>query len=225
MSRPRKVEIVFWGGNINSVYKAFKVVSEKLNRELSSAFEVHVVDSPPLEGEVVVFPGVGNFGAAVSILKEKKLFDPLRRHAVKSASGERGFIGICLGYQILFEGSEEALSSEGLSVLPGKVVKFRNVKKVPHMGWNQVFPVKVKNFKDRVGLLWDGIPSGTNFYFVHSYHAPMGEHTVAVTDYDEETFSSASMKGLLLGVQFHPEKSQFAGLKFIENFLRLFLRM
>jgi glutamine amidotransferase len=135
----------------------------------------------------------------------------------------RPFLGICLGLQALYDFSEEGGGVKGLSVLPGRVPRFPpagmhdavtgQALKVPHMGWNQVHQVKDHP-------LWKDIPSGSRFYFVHSYYVEAGERAevAGVTEYGLR-FTSAAARANIFAVQFHPEKSAQAGLKLLENFM------
>src|SRR5690606_10766045 len=152
------------------------------------------------------------FGTCVRNLEEAGLADVVREAA---ASG-RPFLGICVGMQILFDEGEEFGTVRGLGILPGKVERLRSTGvKVPHMGWNALairpgFPALA------------GIPDGTRFYFVHSYAAvPADERLVAATaTYGGATFVAAVGRDQLFATQFHPEKSQVAGIALLENFVR-----
>jgi imidazole glycerol phosphate synthase glutamine amidotransferase subunit len=157
----------------------------------------------------LIFPGQGHFGAMLQGLEERRLVHPLRRWLLE----ERPFLGICLGLQVLYEASEESRGVEGLGVLHGKVRRFENVFKVPHVGWDQVEILK----ESRVLA---GARNGSYAYFCHSYVAPVVEETVAVTDYGQR-FTSVVEKGSLWAVQFHPEKSGNLGLEVLYNFLSL----
>jgi glutamine amidotransferase len=139
------------------------------------------------------------------------LLDALRR----ALDGRRPFLGICLGYQLLFTESEEFGHTKGLDVVPGLVRRFPRGRKVPHMGWNQV--------THRGDLpLFEGIPSGAHFYFVHSYYPEPTDPSLAVAlcDYGV-SFVAALGRGQLFGTQFHPEKSQRWGVRLLENFAAL----
>ena len=172
-----------------------------------------VVTSDPYEierAEKVVLPGVGNFGAVMERL------EPLRDVILDSINDGKPFLGICLGLQLLFEGSEESLGKPGLGVFRGEVVRFRGVR-TPHIGWNQLW-------KRRDCPLFEGIKDGAYFYFVHSYYAlPEREEIIAgVTDYGsrgrEIIFTSAVCRENVYAVQFHPEKSGKNGLRVMANF-------
>lgn len=189
-------------GNLRSVANAF---SKFTDVEVSS-------DPDTIVGaEKVVLPGVGAFGDAMKNL-EKAGLDKAIHEAVRK---NRPFLGICLGYQLLFEKSFEAENIKGLSVLKGCVEKFNHNLKVPQIGWN----IAVKNKKSTV--FSDNL-DGQYFYFVHSYYVkPEDEGLVLCkTDYAIE-YASAIEYENIYGFQFHPEKSHSAGLKIIENFSSL----
>ncbi len=190
--------------NLNSIFKASRaagldpVISDDPN-EISAA-------------SAIIFPGVGSFDHALSIIKDKNLIDPLK----KALNSGKPFLGICLGMQLLFTESEESLNSKtkikGLQVIEGKAVRFPNDLPVPHVGWNQVEPVLDHP-------LFTGLDKNAYFYFTHSYYVcPLNKsHILAKTDYGFP-FTSAVLKGNLIGVQFHPEKSGPAGLRLLANF-------
>ncbi|NJE76204.1 imidazole glycerol phosphate synthase subunit HisH [Thermococcus sp. ES12] len=159
--------------------------------------------------EKIVLPGVGNFGAVMDRL------EPLRGVILDAINDGKPFLGICLGLQLLFEGSEESLGKPGLRVFRGNVVRFRGVR-TPHIGWNQLW-------KKGDCPLFEGIKDGAYFYFVHSYHAVPEEDIVAgVTDYESKgqrvVFTSAVCRDSVYAVQFHPEKSGRNGLTVMRNF-------
>jgi glutamine amidotransferase len=195
------IAVVDYGrGNLGSVEKAF-------GRLGMSAL---VTDDPRVvaDAEAVVLPGDGAFHDAMSSLARLSLVDPVR--AVLDDG--RPFLGICLGYQILFTESEEFGQGKGLDVILGVVRRFPRALKVPHMGWNQV-----EHCGDLV--LFDGVPSGAHFYFVHSYYPETGDASLkrATCDYGV-TFPAAVERDAVFATQFHPEKSQRWGLRLLENF-------
>lgn len=190
--------------NLNSIYKAAQVVG--LNPT--------VTDDPKVisSARAVIFPGVGSFAHAVSMLRRKKIIYAL----LEVLAAGRPFLGICLGMQLLFTGSEESgpdnPEAEGLRIIQGTVKRFPRGLPVPHVGWNRVKPVCEHP-------LFAGFRDNAYFYFTHSYYVEpeLDSYTLAVTDYGFD-FTSAVLKGSLLGVQFHPEKSGPAGLRLLANF-------
>jgi imidazole glycerol-phosphate synthase len=192
----------YGAGNVRSVINAIESLGDK----------VRLVETPEdLRGaEKLVFPGVGNFGNMMWILREKRLLDPLRAYL---ASG-RPFLGICLGLQALFEFSEEAPGVPGLGVFKGAVRRFVVKRSVPHIGWNGIQAWQPSTFLQ-------GIRGDEKFYFVHSYHVVPEDEAIVltVTDY-EQRFVSAVQQGPIVATQFHPEKSGSCGLRLLENFLK-----
>ena len=159
--------------------------------------------------DAVVLPGVGAFGDCMSKLKERGM-DGACREAYR---GGKPFLGVCVGLQVLFEGSEESPGVEGLAILPGTVVRFEAGElKVPHMGWNEL---RI----ERSHPVFEGL-DGEAFYFVHSYYPQPAEpgYVLGTSEYGGE-FCAAAGRDNLVAVQFHPEKSSRAGLKLYENFL------
>jgi len=195
------IAVIDYGrGNLGSVVKAFTRVGMPAVVTQDPA----VVD----RAEAVVLPGDGAFHDAMSNLQSLGLVAPLRA-CFESA---RPFLGICLGYQLLFTESEEFGQGKGLDVIPGAVRRFPVNLKVPHMGWNQV--------EHRGDLrLFDGIPSGAHFYFVHSYYPETTDDSLQVASCTYGlTFPAAVGRGPLFATQFHPEKSQRWGIRLLENF-------
>lgn len=189
-------------GNLRSVQKAFEHVGVTA-----------VVGSDPRElrsAPALVLPGVGAFGR-VRQLEAKGLLEPLLMRIEAGVP----FLGVCLGLQLLFEASEEEPSVKGLGVLRGDVRALPSSVKVPHIGWNQVEACTCSD-------LFDGIPEGSAFYFVHGYAVvPRSPADVlGMTDYDGVAFVSAIEADNVVGVQFHPEKSSTLGLRFYRNFAR-----
>lgn len=190
-------------GNIKSVTKAFQYLGE----------EVLLSSNPAVlrSAEGVILPGVGAFGEAMQKLRESGLTDTVKDIAL----GNTPFLGICLGMQLLFEGSEESPGVEGLGILPGRIVRFPsdNGLKIPHVGWNSLtYPSK--------GRLFEGIPENSYVYFVHSYYvrAAEPEIVVAASEYGVN-FHASVEKGNVFGCQFHPEKSSDTGLTILRNFI------
>lgn len=192
-------------GNLRSVQKAF----EKIGAEAVITRDPQAIR----EADRVVLPGVGAFGNCMANLKKYKLIDPI----LETIESKKPFLGICLGLQLLFEEGEEFGTHQGLGVLKGKVVRFKLPKKfkIPHMGWNRIT-------KKKKGIILSDIEDGTYFYFVHSYHVIPEESDIVATktNYGKD-FVSAVAKGTLFACQFHPEKSQKAGLALLKNFTTL----
>ena len=198
--------IDYGAGNLRSVCNSLKKLSVN-STLIRSPEDIKGISS-------IIFPGVGSFGDSSEQLKKQRLFDPIKSWLKE----DRPFLGICIGFQMLFEKSDESPNSDGFRIIPGKVVRFpeENLLKVPHMGWNEI---KFENSSDPI---WQGIKTSTHFYFVHSYYPePLESNSVSsITSYGLE-FASSVRCGNIFGTQFHPEKSQAAGLKLISNFLEL----
>ncbi|MDO8567493.1 MAG: imidazole glycerol phosphate synthase subunit HisH [Dehalococcoidales bacterium] len=163
-----------------------------------------------LNAQVVILPGVGAASDAMANLNRLGLVSAIRRVIAE----DRPFFGVCLGLQILFDGTEEGGWHECLGVIPGKVKRLPAGLKVPHMGWNQVR-------QKAAHPVFDGIPDGANFYFVHSYYAEPEEKSLVAgeTEYGIP-FCSMIARGKLVATQFHPEKSGEFGLKMYDNFIK-----
>jgi glutamine amidotransferase len=202
-----KLGILDYGaGNLRSVINAFKHLGQ----------DSILVTAPEdfAKIDVLVFPGQGAFGDSARQLNERGLWEPLRAW-LKS---QKPYLGICLGYQLLFESSEENPGVVGLGAFRGAVPRFtpRSGLKIPHMGWNTA------RFADPSLPIWRGLGSEAVFYFVHSYFPkPQDTSLVAcLTDYAGE-FVSGIVAPNLVAVQFHPEKSQAAGLTLLRNALEV----
>ena len=157
-----------------------------------------------ISADKVIFPGVGEAGSAMKFLKEKKLDEVIKN--LKQPT-----LGICLGMQLMCSHSEEG-NTDCLGIFPLHVKKFKGELKVPQIGWNNISSLK--------GALFEGIKENEYMYFVHGYCAELGNNTISKTNYISE-YSSALQKNNFYGVQFHPEKSSYAGQKLLENFLKL----
>jgi imidazole glycerol-phosphate synthase subunit HisH len=199
--------IDYGASNLRSVHKALRFLNA----------EVRLVAEPEgmKEARAVVLPGVGAFDDCLGALRKRELLEACREFI---GSG-RPFLGICVGYQALFEKSEEFNSSAaGLGVFRGTVVRFTEKAglKIPQIGWNQVEIARSDC------PLFRGIPGGSYFYFVHSFFPrPADESIIATRTTYGETFASAIWKGNVFATQFHPEKSQLVGLQLLRNFLEL----
>jgi glutamine amidotransferase len=196
------IALVDYGiGNLRSVEKALAAVGATVS-----------LTSDPraiLSAEKVVLPGVGAFGDGMAGLEERGLVEALRHSTAVGIP----LLGICLGMQLLFEGSEEHGDHEGLGLLPGRVQRFAEGElKVPETGWNRILPC-------RKTPLFEGLVAGEYAYFNHSYYCTaQARHTLAETEYGIR-YPSVVGRGSLYGVQFHPEKSQHVGLTILRNFV------
>jgi glutamine amidotransferase len=190
-------------GNLRSVSKALERVAP--------GAEVVVTAQPEtiLSSERVVVPGQGALPDCM-----RQLAASGAREAVIEATRAKPFLGICIGLQLLFERGEEG-DAAGLGLLPGRVPRFNLTGlKIPHIGWNEVMQA-------RAHPLWDGIADRTRFYFVHSYYpAPSQAALTAATAVYGAPFTCAVARDNIFAVQFHPEKSQSAGLQLLSNFVR-----
>ncbi len=200
------IRIVDYGmGNLRSVQKGFEKVG----------FQAEICAHPDqiLHADRLVLPGVGAFRDAIAELKRLELDQPILEH-IRSG---RPFLGICLGLQLLFDVSDEDGTWDGLGVVPGRVVRFDSQPdlKIPHMGWNTL------NVVGQPPLLAE-LPTEAHFYFVHSYHVvPTDESWIAATTDHGGPFVSAIARDNVVATQFHPEKSQQAGLLLLRRFARM----
>lgn len=158
----------------------------------------------------LVLPGVGSFAAAMRWLRETRI----DRALVDAVAAGASLLGICVGHQLLFDSSDEMGTTRGLGLIAGDVRRFGGALPVPQIGWNRlrVSPPTA------AAPLFEGIESGTAFYFVNSYAARGADDEIAVADYDGP-FTAAVQRGRVFGVQFHPEKSSTAGLRVLRNFV------
>ncbi len=195
--------IDYGSGNLRSVGKALAKIGARVEL-LASPERLDAVDA-------VVLPGVGAFGDCANQLHTRGLWEPLAGWL----KAERPFLGICLGYQLLFESSEETPGVAGFGRFKGAVQRFRSPGlKVPQIGWNSL------DFRQPGARLWRGLDDGAHVYFVHSYHpTPTDPNVVAATTDYGGPFAAAVEQGSTMGVQFHPEKSQAAGLTMLGNFV------
>ena len=193
-------------------YGAANMVS--ISQALVSAGADAIVAAGPADlagADALVVPGVGAAAPAMVHLREQGLLEPLRDWV----GAGRPCLGICLGLQLLFDGSDED-GAETLGILPGRTVRLERAPTLPHIGWNQVV-------RRRDHLAFDGIAQGADLYFVHSYVAsPSADDGAALADTDHgSSFVSAVARGRLLGVQFHPERSGTDGLRLLRNVVDL----
>jgi glutamine amidotransferase len=196
------IAIVDYGaGNLRSVRRAVE----------HAGAEPVVTNDPKIveRADALILPGVGAAADTMANLRRHGLVEPVRDYV---ASG-RPFLGVCLGLQALLTGSEEGGWHACLDVVPGRVTRFAPGLTVPHMGWNEVF-------RRREHPVFDGIPDGAHFYFVHSYYCAPDDDSIvlATTDYGG-SFASVLGRDRWVATQFHPEKSGEAGLRLYRNFL------
>jgi imidazole glycerol-phosphate synthase len=206
-----KVSLLDYGaGNVRSVRNAI----------MANGYEIEDITDPSqiADAKVLVFPGVGSYGSAMSVLKNQGYDEPLRQYL---ANYDRPFLGICLGMQTLFESSDEHEMGKdaipGLGVIPGKVIKFDETKMVvPHIGWNG------RTIHQQSPVLSE-ISEEEDAYFVHSYYAPITEENkewvLTSTTYSGQRFISGVQRGSVVATQFHPEKSGVTGLNVLKGFL------
>jgi imidazole glycerol-phosphate synthase subunit HisH len=203
LDAPKKIGVVDYGsGNLRSVCKALETAGAAVGLVTTAA----QLDSL----EAVVVPGVGAFGDCARNLRHSGLWEPLSEWL----DAGRPYLGICLGYQLLFESSEESPGCKGFGFLPGRVVRFAgNGLKVPHIGWNSLLNIR--------GPIYRELPDNPFFYFVHSYFPlPADEGLVSAQCEYGDKFAASASRGNLHATQFHPEKSQSAGLALLKNFLK-----
>jgi glutamine amidotransferase len=196
------IAIVDYGaGNLRSVRRAVE----------HAGAEPVVTNDPKIveRADALILPGVGAAADTMANLRRHGLVEPVRDYV---ASG-RPFLGVCMGLQALLTGSEEGGWHACLDVVPGRVTRFAPGLTVPHMGWNEVF-------RRREHPVFDGIPDGAHFYFVHSYYCAPDDDSIvlATTDYGG-SFASVLGRDRWVATQFHPEKSGEAGLRLYRNFL------
>jgi glutamine amidotransferase len=192
-------------GNLRSVQKGFEKVGHAAT----------ITDDPRelARAERIVLPGVGAFEDAITELERRHLVEPIKA----AIAAGKPFLGVCLGMQLLFDVSFEGGEFAGLGIIPGRVVRFQVPAeyKVPHMGWNACKVVH------RSPVLGD-TPNGTHFYFVHSYHCvPDDPAVISLTADYPQPFVAAIWKENIFATQFHPEKSQSAGLQLLKNFAEM----
>eukprot|EP00537_Pseudo-nitzschia_pungens_P001370 CAMPEP_0172373656 /NCGR_PEP_ID=MMETSP1060-20121228/52702_1 /TAXON_ID=37318 /ORGANISM="Pseudo-nitzschia pungens, Strain cf. cingulata" /LENGTH=563 /DNA_ID=CAMNT_0013100051 /DNA_START=214 /DNA_END=1905 /DNA_ORIENTATION=+ len=206
-----KVSLLDYGaGNVRSVRNAI----------LACGYEIEDITDPAQisEAKAIIFPGVGSYGSAMTVLQEKGFDQPLREYL---SGRDRPFLGICLGMQTLFESSDEheegADAIPGLGVIPGKVIKFDETKMaVPHIGWNG-------RIAHKESPVLKYVAPEESAYFVHSYYAPITDENrewiLTSTKYSGQSFISGVQRGSVVATQFHPEKSGKTGLNVLKGFL------
>ena len=202
-ARPLVAVVDYGAGNLVSIHQALTSVGA----------DVRIAADPSgLSGaDALVVPGVGAAAPAMVRLERHGLVDPIAAWL----AADRPFLGVCLGLQLLFEGSDED-GAVTLGVLPGRTRRLRDAPTLPHIGWNQV----ARTYPHPV---FDGVDDGADFYFVHSYAGdlPDGHCDVVAHTTHGSTFVSAVSRGSMIGVQFHPERSGTDGLRLLANFVDL----
>jgi glutamine amidotransferase len=207
MAPPRLALLDYDAGNLRSVARALTVAG--------AVVEIHAGPDRLGTADALVLPGQGHFRDCAEKLAARGLWQPVQNwiHA------GHPFLGICVGYQLLFDSSEEAPGTPGLGVFTGEVKRFAAGEpgvKVPHMGWDTL------RLTQPGSPLWEGLPTEPSVYYAHSYYPAPADGTLAaaVTDYGGITFPAALVRDNVTAVQFHPEKSQEVGLTILRNFLR-----
>lgn len=206
-----KVGIIDYGaGNLHSVHNAFIAIGA----------DAVIITSPSELTDIthLVLPGQGEFGDCSRKLKNAGMFELIQQWI----SDDKPFLGICVGYQLLFDGSDESPDASGLGIFSGQVKKFQPESglKIPHMGWNTVLPTHPDH------PMWNNLIQEGKlpfFYYVHSYYPSLAnpDEAACTTTHGKQTFHGAITKGKLFATQFHPEKSQHAGLQLLKNFCAL----
>jgi imidazole glycerol phosphate synthase glutamine amidotransferase subunit len=189
----------YGGGNVGSVLKAVRHLG----------YEAQPADRPEqlAAAPKIILPGQGHFGAMMKALVDRHLFATLR----ELLTAGKPFLGICLGLQALYEGSDEAREAAGLGLIRGRVQRFHDVFKVPHVGWSQL------EIRRQDGL-FRGVADESFVYYCHSFYGPVTSESAAVTEYGQK-FAAAAEIDHVWAVQFHPEKSGEVGLTVLRNFL------
>lgn len=198
----RRVAVIdYGGGNVGSLLAAL----ERRGADVVVTSDPAAVAAAP----AAILPGDGAFGATMAALRARGL----DRAILNGIQAGKPFLGICVGMQVLYERSEERGEHAGLAVFSGIVARFRNAPRVPHMGWNELEPVRAHPFVR-------GLEAGTFAYFLHGYRAPVDARTLAAATHGER-FSAIAAQGNVMATQFHPEKSQATGALLLANFLRV----
>ncbi|MBO5371368.1 MAG: imidazole glycerol phosphate synthase subunit HisH [Lachnospiraceae bacterium] len=192
-------------GNLKSVEKALSYIGEEsvITRDRTIV----------AKADKVILPGVGSFGAAMEQLKKYEI-DKMLEEVVEE---KKPLLGICLGLQLMFDGSEEASGVEGLHLLKGSILRIPDKEglKIPHIGWNSLH-------LENQGRLFDGIEENPYVYFVHSYYLKAEEESIVKASTEYSTHIHASVEqGNVFACQFHPEKSSTVGLKILSNFAKI----
>jgi imidazole glycerol phosphate synthase glutamine amidotransferase subunit len=198
---PRVVVVDYGAGNLVSIEQALTTAGARVSRA-ATGDDIN-------DADLLVVPGVGAAAPAMDRLREGGFVAPIRTWI----DADRPFLGICLGLQLLYEGSDED-GAETLGILPGRTVRLEGAPTLPHIGWNQVI-------RRRAHPAFEGIDEDADFYFVHSFvgqpDGPSADELILADTDHGSRFASAVARGRLLGVQFHPERSGANGLRLIAN--------
>ncbi len=209
------IAIIDYGmGNLKSVYQAISEVNNALQhkQEIIITADKAKIDS----ADKIIFPGQGAMPDCMQEIEKLNL-----KQTIINAAKNKPFLGICLGFQMLFTHSQEG-NVDGLNIFAGKVVRFENNAseklKIPHMGWNNIY---INQQNAAAKILFNNVENSTRYYFVHSYYVvPDDQNIIAATCNYGKDFACAIAKDNIFATQFHPEKSSASGLQIIENFLK-----
>ena len=209
------IAIIDYGmGNLKSVYQAISEVNNALQhkQEIIITTDKAKIDS----ADKIIFPGQGAMPDCMQEIEKLNL-----KQTIINAAKNKPFLGICLGFQMLFTHSQEG-NVDGLNIFAGKVVRFENNAseklKIPHMGWNNIY---INQQNAAAKILFNNVENSTRYYFVHSYYVvPDDQNIIAATCNYGKNFACAIAKDNIFATQFHPEKSSASGLQIIENFLK-----
>lgn len=209
------IAIIDYGmGNLKSVYQAISEVNNALQhkQEIIITADKAKIDS----ADKIIFPGQGAMPDCMQEIEKLNL-----KQTIINAAKNKPFLGICLGFQMLFTHSQEG-NVDGLNIFAGKVVRFENNDseklKIPHMGWNNIY---INQQNAAAKILFNNVENSTRYYFVHSYYVvPDDQNIIAATCNYGKDFACAIAKDNIFATQFHPEKSSTSGLQIIENFLK-----
>lgn len=209
------IAIIDYGmGNLKSVYQAISEVNNALQhkQEIIITADKAKIDS----ADKIIFPGQGAMPDCMQEIEKLNL-----KQTIINAAKNKPFLGICLGFQMLFTHSQEG-NVDGLNIFDGKVVRFENNDseklKIPHMGWNNIY---INQQNAAAKILFNNVENSTRYYFVHSYYVvPDDQNIIAATCNYGKDFACAIAKDNIFATQFHPEKSSASGLQIIENFLK-----
>lgn len=209
------IAIIDYGmGNLKSVYQAISEVNNALQhkQEIIITADKAKIDS----ADKIIFPGQGAMPDCMQEIEKLNL-----KQTIINAAKNKPFLGICLGFQMLFTHSQEG-NVDGLNIFAGKVVRFENNAseklKIPHMGWNNIY---INQQNAAAKILFNNVENSTRYYFVHSYYVvPDDQNIIAATCNYGKDFACAIAKDNIFATQFHPEKSSTSGLQIIENFLK-----